>query len=670
MVLLGLLLPTLAVGITLSAWLIFIAIRPFKTGKVDNPVILKLGHSAKPHRNETDCNLDVEKGNGLSQYDCSSRFVPRALTWHGVEYSVKLKGGPEKKILQQCYGRVLPGEMLAIVGPSGAGKSTLLDLLAMRIQRTAGEVMVDGVPQDRTFSQMSTYVPQEDAFVPTLSVWETLLFYCCLRLPTQMGQEERNEVMEASLASMGLSKVTHSQVGGSLPGGLVVRGLSGGERRRLHIACGVVAAPSIIFLDEPTSGLDSHAALVLMKHMRGLAGKQRTLVCSIHQPRQAIWDMFDKLEVLSEGFLLYFGRTSEAVQWFQCLGFQYAEAQGAVSDWLLDLVSVGFHDSIGSEGLGLSSLEDVEAAAQRYSVTVLPSNMGTAGKTSCEDDDEESEAGIPGPSTSLSSYPTPWLNQAKLLFWRTMLSLSRNPADMLGRLLLSIWVGLILGWVLTRRSGKVAALDVLTVTFFVCQTIQLLPFAYMSLYVADRRFYMLDVASNLYHPSAYHVAQTLAAIPSTLVNGVVLYYLVYAIIGLRGTISAIVLTGVFAAFHSVVSIQVVALAAYLTPNQDLAFVAGIAYGLLGTLVAGFLVKPSDMQPVLWGISYVTPFRYVFQLLLNIQFENTPEESLMRYMGINTNFGLNVGVLVIIYGMLQLLTYLALHFLHRPRTLKF
>eukprot|EP00884_Botryococcus_braunii_P010508 jgi/Botrbrau1/19459/Bobra.0338s0079.1 len=186
MVLLGLLLPTLAVGITFSAWLIFIAIKPFKTGKVDNPVILKLGHSTKAHRVETDSNVDIEKGNSLSQY-CSNRFVPRTLVWQDVEYSIKLKAGPEKKILQQCSGRVLPGEMLAIVGPSGAGKSTLLDLLAMRIQRTAGEVLVDGVPQDRTFSQMSTYVPQEDAFVPTLSVWETLLFYCCLRLPHPGG---------------------------------------------------------------------------------------------------------------------------------------------------------------------------------------------------------------------------------------------------------------------------------------------------------------------------------------------------------------------------------------------------------------------------------------------------------------------------------------------------
>jgi ABC-2 type transporter len=211
---------------------------------------------------------------------------------------------------------------------------------------------------------------------------------------------------------------------------------------------------------------------------------------------------------------------------------------------------------------------------------------------------------------------------------------------------------------------------VFTVTFFLCQTIQLLPFAYMSLYVADRRFYIIDVASNLYHPSAYYVAQTLAAIPPALFNGVVLYLVVYSLIGLRNTVWAVFCTGIFAAIQGLVSIQVVALAAYLTPNQDLAFVAGIAYGLLGTLVAGYLVKPSDMQLVLWGISFITPFRYVFQPLLKIQFDGTPDESLLRYMGITMSFGANVGILITIYVVMHLLTYMALHLLHRPRSLKF
>lgn len=90
------------------------------------------------------------------------------------------------------------------------------------------------------------------------------------------------------------------QVGGLLPGGIHLRGLSGGERRRLSIAVGVVSAPSIIFLDEPTSGLDSFAALNVMQYMKSLAQyKAHTIIASIHQPRMSIWNMFDKVSILS-----------------------------------------------------------------------------------------------------------------------------------------------------------------------------------------------------------------------------------------------------------------------------------------------------------------------------------------------------------------------------------
>ncbi len=101
------------------------------------------------------------------------------------------------------------------------------------------------------------------------------------------------------------------QVGGLLPGGLTVRGISGGEKRRLSIACGCVGAPKIIALDEPTSGLDANAALVVMQCMARLAGQQRIVISSIHQPRASIWDLFTKVQVLSEGRMLYFGPTDQ-----------------------------------------------------------------------------------------------------------------------------------------------------------------------------------------------------------------------------------------------------------------------------------------------------------------------------------------------------------------------
>ncbi|KAK9817019.1 hypothetical protein WJX72_008428 [[Myrmecia] bisecta] len=171
---------------------------------------------------------------------------------------------------------------------------------------------------------------QEDTFVPTLSVKETLKLYTDLRVPDQISKLERQALMRESIESMGLTKAINSQIGGVLPGGFAVKGLSGGERRRLNIACGTVAAPAIIFLDECTSGLDSHAALVLVQHLKKLASHQRTIV----------------------------------VAWFSGrLGFPYDPAHaGSVCDWALDLISIGFQKTTG----GFTCLDDVIEAADRF----------------------------------------------------------------------------------------------------------------------------------------------------------------------------------------------------------------------------------------------------------------------------------------------------------------
>lgn len=86
------------------------------------------------------------------------------------------------------------------------------------------------------------------------------------------------------------------QVGGFLPGGIMLRGMSGGERKRLAIACGVVAGPSLVFLDEPTSGLDSFAALNVVLFLKSMATERgASMLASLHQPRAAIWSQLDQV---------------------------------------------------------------------------------------------------------------------------------------------------------------------------------------------------------------------------------------------------------------------------------------------------------------------------------------------------------------------------------------
>jgi ABC-type multidrug transport system ATPase subunit len=129
-----------------------------------------------------------------------------------------------------------------------------------------------------------------------MTVNETMSFYADIILPKNFDKYDRKARVAEVLSAMGLKHKAKTMVGGTLPGGLMLRGLSGGERKRLSIAAGILAAPSIVFLDEPTSGLDSFAALTVMGHLKRMARDNgHVVIASIHQPRSAIWSMFDRV---------------------------------------------------------------------------------------------------------------------------------------------------------------------------------------------------------------------------------------------------------------------------------------------------------------------------------------------------------------------------------------
>eukprot|EP00884_Botryococcus_braunii_P011338 jgi/Botrbrau1/20204/Bobra.31_1s0001.1 len=175
---------------------------------------------------------------------------PADLSWNNLTCYVKdPKTLQKKQILQPSCGVVAPGEMVALVGPSGAGKSTLLDILAQRKSagNLTGQVWMNGKPLGQKFKRVSAYVSQEDVFVPTMSAWETLLFHARLRTDKKLTRAEIETRMEEVLTVMGLQRVKDTVVGGVLPGGVNVRGLSGGEKRRLTVSCSLIACPSILF---------------------------------------------------------------------------------------------------------------------------------------------------------------------------------------------------------------------------------------------------------------------------------------------------------------------------------------------------------------------------------------------------------------------------------------
>jgi len=204
-----------------------------------------------------------------------------------------------KQILFDVCGCAKPGEVLALIGASGAGKTTLLDILATRtkIGTVTGKITLNGDDLGPTFLRFTSYVDQEPADIGTQTVRELLMTAANLRLPEIVSVEAKKTRIMTLVSDLGIEHILDRRYGEQGK-----RGISGGEKRRVQIACQLVTGPSVVFLDEPTSGLDSYNALSVCKFLKTYAQKKnRTIIMSIHQPRSDIYHTFDKLMVLAGG---------------------------------------------------------------------------------------------------------------------------------------------------------------------------------------------------------------------------------------------------------------------------------------------------------------------------------------------------------------------------------
>ncbi len=201
---------------------------------------------------------------------------------------------------------ILPGEMVAVMGPSGAGKTSVLTTLAGYTPPTEGHVFMDGYSLYRhydVFRSAVGYVPQEDVMHRTLSVEEVLYYHARLEFSTEVSDDEIRDRIVTVLGQLDLSRVA-----GTVVGDENVRGLSGGQRKRLNVAMELMSEPALLILDEPTSGLDARSAMELIRQCRELANAGRTVAMTIHQPRLEAFSLFDKVLLLTTGGkVAYFG---------------------------------------------------------------------------------------------------------------------------------------------------------------------------------------------------------------------------------------------------------------------------------------------------------------------------------------------------------------------------
>jgi ABC-type multidrug transport system ATPase subunit len=189
------------------------------------------------------------------------------LSWHDIKIQAepapgkcgKKAVGETKVILDGVSGSALPGQFISIIGASGAGKTTLLNHLSGRLIANnltkSGTIKINNVDSKdvKGFSAFSAYVQQDDILFETMTVRECLEFSAKLKLPGTT--EEKMQKVENIISDLKLTKCQNTFIGGYL-----IKGVSGGERKRTSIGVELITNPSLIFLDEPTTGLDSYTA--------------------------------------------------------------------------------------------------------------------------------------------------------------------------------------------------------------------------------------------------------------------------------------------------------------------------------------------------------------------------------------------------------------------------
>ncbi|XAR69841.1 hypothetical protein NMG60_11001577 [Bertholletia excelsa] len=585
---------------------------------------------------------------------------------HNVTYKVIIKGmtsSVEKDILNGITGSVGPGEVLALMGPSGSGKTTLLSLLGGRLREPApgGSITYNDQPYSKFLKSRVGFVTQDDVLFPHLTVKETLTYAARLRLPKTLTKQEKEKRAIDVIYELGLERCQDTMIGGSF-----VRGVSGGERKRVSIGNEIIINPSVLLLDEPTSGLDSTTALRIIEIIHDIAETGKTVITTIHQPSSRLFHKFDKLILLGKGSLLFFGKASEAMPYFSSIGCSPLIAMNP-AEFLLDLANGNINDvTVPSEledrvQMGNS---DRETRNGKPSPTVIHEYLVEAYETLvAENEKKKLMAPIPIDEelktrvyTSKREWGASWCQQFSILFVRGLKERRHDYFSWL-RIAQVLATAVILG-LLWWQSGGDSPQDIqdqVGLLFFIAVFWGFFPvFTAIFTFPQERAMLSKERAADMYRLSAYFMARTTSDLPLDLFLPVFFLLVVYFMAGLRTSAGAFFLS-MLTVFLCIVAAQGLGLAIGAT-LMDIKRATTLASVTVMTfmLAGGYFVKKVPIF-ISW-LRYLSFNYHTYKLLLKVQYEHITGE--IEGMQISSGLREVTALLFMVVGY-RLLAYLSL-----------
>ncbi|XP_017064257.1 protein white [Drosophila eugracilis] len=511
---------------------------------------------------------------------------------------------PRKHLLKNVCGVAYPGELLAVMGSSGAGKTTLLNALAFRSPQgiqvsPSGMRLLNGQPVDaKEMQARCAYVQQDDLFIGSLTAREHLIFQAMVRMPRHLTYRQRVARVDQVIQELSLSKCQHTIIG--VPGR--VKGLSGGERKRLAFASEALTDPPLLICDEPTSGLDSFTAHSVVQVLKKLSQKGKTVILTIHQPSSELFELFDKILLMAEGRVAFLGTPSEAVDFFSYVGAQCPTNYNP-ADFYVQVLAV-------VPGREIESRDRIAKICDNFAISKVARDMEQLLATkNLEKPLEQPENGY--------TYKATWFMQFRAVLWRSWLSVLKEPLLVKVRLIQTTMVAILIGLIfLGQQLTQVGVMNIngAIFLFLTNMTFQNV-FATINVFTSELPVFMREARSRLYRCDTYFLGKTIAELPLFLTVPLVFTAIAYPMIGLRAGVLHFLNCLALVTLVANVSTSFGYLISCASSSTSMALSVGPPVIIPFLLFGGFFLNSGSVPVYLKWLSYLSWFRYANEGLL-------------------------------------------------------
>ncbi|KKY26811.1 putative abc transporter [Diplodia seriata] len=555
----------------------------------------------------------------------------------GLVNQVLGKGQRRIDILRDFEGLVEAGEMLVVLGPPGSGCSTLLKTISgethgFNIDKDS-YINYQGISAHEMhnyFRGEAIYTAEVDVHFPNMTVGDTLAFAARARAPRSTPGDVdpwtyANHMRDVVMAMYGISHTINTRVGNDF-----VRGVSGGERKRVSIAEATLSQAPLQCWDNSTRGLDSANAIEFCKTLRMQTDLMGCTACvAIYQAPQSAYDTFDKVAVLYEGYQIFFGRCGEAKQYFVDMGFDCPDRQ-TTADFLTSMTSAqervvrpGWENRVPRTPEEFAArwkesqtraqlLKDIEAYDKKY----------TIGGEYLEKFKESRKAQQSKRQRVKSPYTLSYNGQIKLCLWRGFQRLRGDPSLTITQIFGNTVMALILGSVFYNLPDDASSFYSRGALLFFAVLFNAFGSALeiLTLY-AQRPIVEKHSRYALYHPSAEAYASMLTDMPYKIGNAICFNLILYFMTNLRREpgaffffllISFILTLVMSMMFRTIASVS-------RTLSQAMAPAAVLILALV--IYTGFVIPTRYMLGWSRWINYLDPISYGFESLMINEFHN-------------------------------------------------